>query len=146
MQNHHSVNRQNQQGFTLMELLIVLLILGMLASIAAPQAVKYLGRAKSDTAQLQIEALAMNLDFYKLDVGEYPSQENGLKALLDKPVNVENWLGPYIKKSSSLVDPWGQPYKYKVLGSNTGFELTSLGADKKVGGEGNDRDISNTDQ
>ncbi|MDB9999134.1 type II secretion system major pseudopilin GspG [Porticoccaceae bacterium] len=135
----------NQRGFTLMELLIVLLILGMLASIAAPQAVKYLGRAKTDTAQLQIEALSMNLDFYKIDVGEYPAEQSGLKALLEKPEGANNWLGPYVKKASSLIDPWGRAYDYKHPGEHGDFDLISLGADKKPGGEGDDKDVSNSE-
>lgn len=134
-----------QLGFTLMELLIVLLILGMLASIAAPQAVKYLGRAKTDTAQLQIDALSMNLDFYKIDVGQYPSDQDGLKALIEKPQNADNWLGPYVKKASSLIDPWGRPYDYKQPGEQADFDLISLGADKKPGGEGDDKDVTNSE-
>jgi general secretion pathway protein G len=146
MQNRHT---DSQSGFTLMELLIVLIILGMLASIAVPQAVKDLGRAKTDTAQLQVQALSMNLDFYKIDVGQYPSQEEGLKALINKPANVENWLGPYVKKSASLIDPWGEPYLYKISSENSvgenSVEILSMGADKKTGGTGDNKDVSSTE-
>lgn len=138
--NYYAKNRKDQ-GFTLMELLVVLLVLGLLASIAVPQVVKYLGRAKADTAQLQIEALSANLDFYKIDVGRYPGEEEGLKALVEKPSNAEKWFGPYIKKASSLIDPWGEPYVYKFPGEHGAFDLKSLGADKKEGGEGEDADV-----
>ena len=131
------------EGFTLMELLIVLLIMGMLASIAVPQVIKYLGRAKTDMAELQIEALSMSLDFYKLDVGQYPDQQQGLEALVSKPGNIDNWFGPYVKKSASLIDPWGEPYQYTIPGEAQAFDLISLGADKKVGGEGDNKDVSN---
>ena len=134
-------NCSKENGFTLMELLVVLLVLGLLASIAVPQVVKYLGRAKGDTAQLQIEALSANLDFYKIDVGRYPSADEGLKALVEKPTNAKNWFGPYIKKSSSLIDPWGEPYSYKFPGEHGAFDLKSLGADKKEGGEGEYADV-----
>ncbi len=134
-------NIKNECGFTLMELLVVLLVLGLLGSIAVPQVVKYLGRAKTDTASLQIEALTANLDFYKIDVGSYPGEEVGLKALVAKPSNVKNWFGPYIKKSSSLIDPWGEPYIYKFPGKHGDFDIKSLGADKKEGGLGEDADV-----
>lgn len=139
-----SDNRHRQaalSGFTLMELIVVILILGLLASIAAPQAVKYLSRAKSDTARLQVDALAANLDFYKIDVGDYPSEEQGLEALTERPANAENWMGPYVQKSSSLIDPWGEPYIYSYESGGDGFGLQSLGADRKPGGEGENADI-----
>lgn len=136
-----AANDTKEQGFTLMELLVVLLVLGLLASIAVPQVVKYLGRAKVDTAHLQIEALSANLDFYKIDVGRYPSAEEGLKALVEKPANAKNWFGPYIKKSASLIDPWGEPYVYKFPGEHGAFDIKSLGADKKEGGEGENADV-----
>lgn len=133
--------QKKEGGFTLMELLVVLLVLGLLASIAVPQVVKYLGRAKTDTAQLQIDALSANLDFYKIDVGGFPTTEEGLKALVEKPSGARNWFGPYIKKASSLIDPWGQPYIYKFPGEHGAFDLKSLGADQKEGGEGEDTDV-----
>ncbi len=138
--NTYAKNRKDH-GFTLMELLVVLLVLGLLASIAVPQVIKYLGRAKGDTAQLQIEALSANLDFYKIDVGGYPDEKEGLKALVEKPSGAKNWFGPYIKKASSLIDPWGEPYIYKFPGEHGTFDIRSLGADKKQGGEGEDADV-----
>lgn len=132
-----------RNGFTLLELLVVLLILGLLASIAAPQVFKYLSHAKSRAAKLQIDALSSNLDLYKLDVGAYPTTEQGLKALVEKPEKEESWTGPYITSKASLADPWGQPYVYAYPGKKAAFDLYSLGADKTKGGEGEDADISN---
>ncbi len=133
---------RKSNGFTLLELIVVIVILGLLASIAVPQAIKYLGRAKSDTAQLQIEALVANLDYYKIDVGSYPAQDQGLRALVERPDGAENWLGPYLKKESSLIDPWGEPYIYERSDGSNAISVRSLGADKKAGGEGEDSDAS----
>lgn len=130
-----------EEGFTLMELLVVMLVLGLLTSIAVPQVVKYLDRAKTDTARLQIEALSANLDFFKIDVGHYPSEEEGLRALVEKPSDAKKWFGPYIKKASSLIDPWGEAYVYKFPGEHGIFDITSLGADKKEGGENENEDV-----
>jgi len=127
-------------GFTLLELMVVLLIL---ASIAAPQVLKYLGKAKSQTAKVQIDALSAGLDFYHVDLGHYPTQEQGLQALLHRPENEAKWDGPYVKKDASLLDPWGKPYYYKIPGQHGAFDLYTLGADGKEGGEGEDGDQGN---
>lgn len=130
-------------GFTLLELMVVLLILAMLASIAAPQVLKYLSKAKSQTAKVQIDALAAGLDFYHVDLGHFPSQEQGLKALLQRPENESKWDGPYVKKDASLNDPWGRPFLYKIPGQHGTFDLYTLGADGKDGGDGEDSDLGN---
>jgi general secretion pathway protein G len=130
-------------GFTLLELMVVLLILAMLASIAAPQVLKHLGKAKSQTAQIQVDALAASIDYYKIDIGHFPTQEQGLQALVQKPDNEPKWDGPYIKKQASLTDPWGRPYLYKIPGQHGAYDLYTYGADGKEGGEGEDRDIGN---
>lgn len=130
-------------GFTLLELMVVLLILAMLASIAAPQVLKQLGKAKSQTAKVQIDALSAGLDFYHVDLGHYPSQDQGLKALLQRPENEQKWDGPYVKKDASLLDPWGRPYLYKMPGQHGPFDLMTLGADGKEGGDGEDADLGN---
>ena len=130
-------------GFTMIELMVVLLILAMLASIAAPQVLKHLSKAKSQTAQIQIDALSASIDYYKIDTGHAPTQDQGLDALVKAPDNEPKWDGPYIKKQASLVDPWGRPYLYKVPGQHGAYDLYTYGADGKEGGEGEDRDIGN---
>lgn len=134
---------RSNAGFTLLELMVVLLILAMLASIATPQVLKHLGKAKSQTAQIQIDALSASLDYYKIDLGHFPSQEQGLQALVQKPDNETKWDGPYIKKQASLVDPWGRPYLYKIPGQHGAYDLYTYGADGKEGGDGEDRDLGN---
>lgn len=123
--------------------MVVLLILGMLASIAAPQVVKRLGKAKSQTAAIQIEALAAGVDYFKIDVGTYPSNDQGLAALYANPGNLRHWDGPYVRKRASLTDPWGEPYQYRYPGERGPFDVYSLGADGKVGGDGENQDLGN---
>lgn len=123
---------------------MVLVILGLLVGVAAPRVMKYLGGAKVDTARIQIERLSNVLDLYLLEVGRYPTQEEGLLALVEAPPGVERWNGPYLKKNrAALNDPWGNPYVYRFPGEHGDFDLYSLGADGKEGGEGNARDITN---
>jgi len=133
--------------------MVVLLILAMLATIAAPRVTKYLRKAKTETAKIQVEALSAAIDSFHLDMGRFPTQEEGLKALVDPPVasssasggaNVaKNWDGPYIKKRESLLDPWGQPYRYRQPGQRGDYDIYTLGADNKEGGEGDATDIGN---
>ena len=136
-------NYTRETGFTLVELLVVLVILGLLVAIAAPRVMKYLGTAKSDTAHIQIEKLAGVLDLYRLEVGHYPTDQEGLKALMEKPAQTESWNGPYLKSKDSLIDPWSVPYAYHSPGQHGEFDLYTLGADGKEGGEGADKDITN---
>jgi len=128
-------------GFTLVELLVVLAILGLIAAIAVPQTIGYLGRAKSKTASIQIDNLGAALDLFRLDVGRYPSDSEGLEALVNPPGDVGNWAGPYLKKQSSVLDPWEKPYQYRFPGQNGEYDLFSLGADGQEGGEGENRDL-----
>lgn len=130
-------------GFTLLELLVVLVILGLLAAVATPQVMKYLGRAKTDTAALQIENIGVVLELYKLDNGDYPSEQQGLDALLTQPSDAPDWNGPYTRKGQSLIDPWGKRYIYSYPGKHSDFDLYSLGSDRKQGGIGEKRDINN---
>ena len=122
-------------GFTLVELLVVLVILGLIATLVGPQVIKYLGGAKTDTARLQVERLASVLDLYRLEVGDYPGEDMGLEALVTRPPGVERWTGPYVKKPSQLIDPWGNPYAYRYPGEHGEFDLYSLGKDGQEGGE-----------
>lgn len=133
--------RLGSAGFTLVELLVVLAILGMIAAIAVPQTLGYLGRAKSKTAGIQIDNLGAALDLYRLNVGRYPSDSEGLDALVNPPGDTGNWAGPYLKKQSSILDPWDKPYQYRFPGQNGEYDLFSLGADGQEGGDGEDRDI-----
>ena len=132
-----------QSAFTLIELMVVLLILAMLTTIAAPRVTKYLGKAKSQTAQVQVEALSAAVDAFIIDVGRAPTNAEGLQGLLSAPASAANWDGPYIKKAASLVDAWGQPYRYRYPGQHAEYDIYTLGADDKEGGEGDASDIGN---
>ncbi|MCK9534912.1 MAG: type II secretion system major pseudopilin GspG [Pseudomonas sp.] len=132
---------QRQGGFTLIELLVVLVILGLLMSVVGPRVMKYVGGAKTDTARMQIEELAGALDMYHLEVGRYPSQDVGLRALIEQPASEKRWNGPYLRKSKVPNDPWGNDYVYRFPGQHGVFDLYSLGADGQVGGEGEDAEI-----
>ena len=119
-----------QRGFTLIELLVVLAILGMLAAIAVPQVLKYLGRAKEDVVKVQVQSIGTSLDLFLLDVGRYPTEQEGLQALVSQPGGLSQWHGPYVTKANSLIDPWGRPYVYRQPGQNgTDYDLYSLGPD-----------------
>lgn len=137
-----TMHRRNR-GFTLLELMVVLLILALLASIAAPRVTKYLRKAKSEAASIQVHALTAAVDSFQLDTGRFPTNEEGLKALVDRPNNTTNWDGPYIVKRDSLIDPWGKPYLYKIPGRSAEYDVYTLGSDQKEGGEGDAADIGN---
>lgn len=129
-------------GFTLIELLVVLVILGLLAAFAAPQVLKYLGTAKTDAARAQVQNIASILDLYRLEVGSYPDEQDGLDALLEAPPDVPRWNGPYVKRPDALIDPWGEQYVYRYPGEHGTYDLYSLGADRSEGGEGEDQDLT----
>jgi general secretion pathway protein G len=128
-------------GFTLIELLVVLVILGLLAGLVGPQVLRHVGGAKSDTAALQIAELGAGLDVYHLEVGRYPSSNEGLQALVEAPPSATNWRGPYLKKNKVPKDPWGNDYIYRFPGEHGAYDLFSYGADNAEGGEGDNRDI-----
>lgn len=128
-------------GFTLVELLVVLAILGMLAALVGPQVLNQLGGAKSKSAAIQIRDFEQALELYKLDVGKFPSAADGLNALVSEPSSARGWNGPYLKKNEVPMDPWGNAYEYRVSGSQ--IEIMSLGADGRSGGSGEDGDVSN---
>lgn len=134
---------ERQGGFTLIELLVVLVILGMLAGLVGPQVMKYLGSSKTKTAHLQIKDLGAALDLYRLEVGRYPSAEDGLNALVEAPQGTASrWNGPYLKKHAVPKDPWGDDFHYRFPGEHDVYDLYSLGADNAQGGEGEDSDIN----
>lgn len=128
-------------GFTLIELLVVLMILGLLAGLVGPRVLKYLGGAKSDTAELQIAEFGAGLDLFHLEVGRYPTTEEGLAALVVEPPGVDNWQGPYVKKNTIPEDPWGQSYHYRSPGDYGEYDLYSLGRDNVSGGDREDADV-----
>ncbi|HEX4080114.1 MAG TPA: type II secretion system major pseudopilin GspG [Rhizomicrobium sp.] len=119
--------RSDEAGYTLMELLVVLAILGLLAAIATPMVLHYLDSAKVSTAKTEVSNLAAGLDLFKYDVGRYPTTEEGLQALMVAPEGVDNWNGPYVKKTTKLNDPWGHPYNYRFPGTHAEFDLYSYG-------------------
>jgi len=135
--------RRSQSGFTLIELLVVLVILGLLASLVGPRVMKHVGESKSKTAALQIEQLSNALEIYRLEVGNYPSNEQGLLALVEKPAGVSNWNGPYLAKSVVRKDPWGADYLYRYPGEKGSYDIWTLGSDGMEGGEGENRDVNN---
>jgi general secretion pathway protein G len=129
-------------GFTLLELLVVIVIIGLLAAYVGPKYFAQLGKSEVTIAKAQIEAFEKSLDTYRLDVGRYPTTEEGLAALLVAPPTAgAKWNGPYLKKAVPP-DPWGHPYQYKAPGAKAEFEITSLGRNGVAGGEGEDADIS----
>ncbi|MGH7738708.1 MAG: type II secretion system major pseudopilin GspG [bacterium] len=132
--------RLPQSGFTLIELLIVLVILSLLAALVGPALVERLKPAKRTAAQSQIEEFSSALDDFYVDVGRYPTADEGLQALRQNPSFLKRWNGPYLKKEIPL-DPWGDPYVYRSPGRNGGFEIVSWGADDKEGGEGENADV-----
>jgi general secretion pathway protein F len=141
MQQREPFRGNRSRGFTLIELLVVLVILGLLAGLVGPQVLRYLGSAKSDTAMLQIEELGAGLDLYHLEVGRYPTTEEGLKALVEQPAGVTAWNGPYLKKKRVPVDPWGNEYQYRSPGEHGMYDLYSLGGDNLEGGESENADV-----
>ncbi len=130
-----------QAGFTLIEVLIVLGIIAMLATFAAPQVMRYLGHARVETARIQLSAITTALELYALDNGGYPSQQAGLSALVRQPAGAQRWRGPYLKKADGLIDPWGRQYGYLAPGRQSAFEVFTLGRDNATGGSGENQDI-----
>ncbi|MEO8718606.1 MAG: type II secretion system major pseudopilin GspG [Burkholderiales bacterium] len=129
-------------GFTLLELLVVVVIIGVLAGFVAPRYFGQVGKSEVSVAKAQIDALEKALDQYRLDVGHYPSAELGLKALVIRPPSEPKWNGPYLRKDVPL-DPWGKPYVYKIPGEKSEIDLLSYGKDGQPGGSGEAADITN---
>ena len=135
--------KTRRRGFTLLELMVVLLILALLATIAAPRVTKYLRKAKAQTAKIQVDALSAAVDSFHLDMGRFPGADEGLKALMDRPSDSANWDGPYLKRRDSLTDPWGHPYLYRIPGQHGEYDVYSFGSDNREGGEGDAADVGN---
>jgi general secretion pathway protein G len=142
--SHAQVRRE--RGMTLIEILVVLTLIGVVLGVVGSN---YLGKseqAKAKAAKIEIEQIAQSLDLFKLELGRYPTTQEGLQALVAAPSGMPNWAGPYWKKSSVPKDPWGHEYKYAQPGSHGAYDIISLGADGAEGGEGTNRDITNWEQ
>ncbi len=141
----HSDPPPREAGFTLLELLVVIAILGLLVAFVAPAALRQLGGAKNSVARQQVERLGSVLDLYKLDIGSYPTTEQGIAALVSKPSDVENWNGPYLKGDQSPRDPWNHEWLYRNPSNRTGhdYDLCSAGPDGKGTGPGEGDAICN---
>jgi general secretion pathway protein G len=135
-------NRRLEAGFTLVELLVVMVILVLLAGLVAPRVMGYLSSSRTKTAKVQIESLSTSLELFKLDMGHYPTEQEGLNALVERPSNPGRWNGPYLQKNKVPLDPWGQPYRYQYPGRHGAFDIFSLGADNQPGGEGENQDVT----
>lgn len=131
----------NEEGFTLVELLVVLLILALLAALVGPRVIGYMTASKVKTAQIQLAAYKTALELYHLDMGRYPDAAAGLSALATAPADAKGWSGPYLDKAVAP-DPWGHPYVYQTTPDGTGYKLMSLGSDGQEGGEGDAADLA----
>ncbi|MBB2488139.1 type II secretion system major pseudopilin GspG [Mitsuaria sp. WAJ17] len=129
------------RGFTLLELLVVMVIIGLLAGYVGPRFFGQIGKSEVKVARAQLDALQKALDQYRIDTGRYPSAEQGLQALREKPMDEPRWAGPYLSKAVPK-DPWGQAYQYKAPGEHGEYDLLSFGHDGRPGGEGEDADIT----
>ena len=134
--------RKTEGGYTLVELLVVITIIGLIVALVGPRVLGYLGDSKVKTAKIQIQGFSSALDLFYLDAGRYPSSSEGLNALVQRPGNVSTWNGPYLKGGTVPVDPWGKAYIYRAPGQHGPFDIVSLGSDGQEGGTGNAADIT----
>lgn len=134
-------SRHRHCGFTLLELLVVMVIIGLLAGYVGPKFFGQIGKSEVKAARAQIDALQKSLDQYRLDVGRYPSTEQGLAVLVAKPADEPKWAGPYLAKALPK-DPWGHDYQYRAPGEHGEYDLLSFGKDGRAGGEGEDADLT----
>jgi general secretion pathway protein G len=139
----HLLAKARRAGFTLIEMLVVLTIIGLIMALVGPRVLSYLSDARTKAARLQIASFSNSLDLYYLDVGRYPTTQEGLAALVKRPPGVDVWNGPYLKGGTVPVDPWRNTYVYVSPGAHGGYDLTSFGSDGREGGEGSAADITN---
>ena len=137
-----NISASNQRGFTLLELLVVMVIIGLLAGYVGPKYFSQIGKSEIKATRAQIDSLEKALDQYRLDVGHYPTTEQSLASLMTRPAGESRWQGPYLKKEVP-VDPWGNHYQYRQPGEHGELDLFSLGKDGKLGGEAESADITN---
>lgn len=146
IKNMKTFGQTRAAGFTMLELLVVLVILGLLAGLVGPQIMDKLGSSKNKTAKLQIQQFGQTLELYKLDVGRYPTTQEGLAALIKAPAGTTGWSGPYLKGAVIVPkDPWGNEYRYTSPGQHNpkDFDISSLGGDNREGGDGENKDVGN---
>lgn len=132
-----------ESGFTLVELLVVLAIIALIATLAAPQVLRYLGSARTNAAKAQVRNIESALELYYVDNAKYPTTEEGLSALVTAPAGEARWNGPYLKGTTGLKDPWGKPYSYEVKADASGVVIRTFGKDGKPDGTGEDQDVTN---
>jgi general secretion pathway protein G len=137
-----SVLDKNDEGYTLLELLVVLVILTLIIGLAGPVVLRQFGSAKTNTAKIEVNRIATDAEFFRVDVGRFPTQEEGLQALITQPESAAGWAGPYLPKLSQLNDPWGNEYLYTLGSDGETIEVRSLGADGAQGGSGENVDVS----
>lgn len=137
-----SGRRLAEMGFTLVEMLVVITIIALIMSLVGPRVLNFLGKSKVKAAKIQIESLASALDLYALDTGRYPSNSEGLEALMQRPGGARTWSGPYLKGNAVPKDPWGKPYAYRSPGQHGAYDILSYGADGQEGGDGAAADIT----
>ena len=137
--------RRGQRGMTLIEILVVLVLIGIVMGIVGGNFLGKGEKAKADAAKIEINQIGQTLDLYKLEIGRYPSTQEGLQALVSAPSGVSNWNGPYWKKAQLPKDPWGNEYRYASPGQKGAYDIVSLGADGKEGGDGANKDITSAE-
>lgn len=136
---------KEEEGYTLLELLVVLVILTLIIGIAGPTVLRQFGKAKADTARIEVNRLVTDLEFFRVDVGRFPTEAEGINALLVRPDGEAGWAGPYLPKASQVNDPWGRPYIYDLSDDGQVVTVSSLGADGVADGDGENADISSQD-
>ncbi|MEO8740970.1 MAG: type II secretion system major pseudopilin GspG [Casimicrobiaceae bacterium] len=139
---HRASPRRNSRGMTLIEILVVLVLIGVVMGIVGGNFIGQGENAKRKAAKIEIEQIGQTLDLFKLEIGRYPTSQEGLQALLTAPTGVNNWNGPYWKKATLPKDPWGNEYKYSAPGQHGAYDIISLGSDGKEGGDASAKDIT----